>query len=114
MTGLHEASTFLQGCAIHCRRAWRRPVVHVIARGSRQTRLATRITTIPRRVDLYFADRPFRRALWAAIAFYSGFYCANTGQLSALTSNMSCAKARESLSLALWNSTQDSLCGAFR
>ncbi|CAL5225140.1 g7919 [Coccomyxa viridis] len=64
------------------RRAQRQPFLQVTARGSRQTRLATRITTIPRRVDLYFADRPLRRMLWAAIAFYSGFYCANTVSLS--------------------------------
>jgi hypothetical protein len=53
--------------------------LHVVARGSRQTRLATRITTIPRRVDLYFADRLGRRVLWSAIAYGAGFYAANTG-----------------------------------
>ena len=68
---------------MRCRRTLRQPCLPVTARGSRQTRLATRITTIPRRVDLYFADRPLRRALWAAISFYSGFYCANTGQPTA-------------------------------
>ena len=64
-----------------CTLAPRQPqqVLQVSARGSRQTRLATKITTIPRRVDLYFSDRPLRRAMWAGIAFFSGYYCANTG-----------------------------------
>ena len=64
-----------------CTLAPRQPqqVLHVSARGSRQTRLATKITTIPRRVDLYFSDRPLRRVMWAGIAFFSGYYCANTG-----------------------------------
>jgi hypothetical protein len=52
----------------------------VQARSGRQrTRLATRITTIPRRLDLYFADNPGRQALWSAISFSAGFYAANTG-----------------------------------
>ena len=76
-------SAFMRSCVMRCRRVQRRPILEVTARGSRQTRLATRITTIPRRVDLYFADRPLRRVLWAAISFYSGFYCANTGRSSA-------------------------------
>ena len=33
-------------------------------------------------MDLYFANRPFRKAVWAAIAFFTGFYAANTVSLS--------------------------------
>ena len=51
-------------------------------RGSRQTRLATRVNTLPRRVDLYFAGNLFRQAVWAVIAFSTGFYSANTVSLS--------------------------------
>lgn len=53
--------------------------VSVQARGSGRTRLATRISTVPRRVDLYFADQPLRRVLWSCIAFGCGYYSANTG-----------------------------------
>ncbi|CAL8467319.1 g6856 [Coccomyxa elongata] len=56
--------------------------VSVQARGSGRTRLATRITTVPRRVDLYFADQPLRRVLWSCIAFGCGYYSANTVSLS--------------------------------
>ena len=51
-------------------------------RGSRQTRLATRVNTLPRRVDLYFAGNLFRQAVWAVIAFSTGYYSANTVSLS--------------------------------
>ena len=51
-------------------------------RGSRQTRLATRVNTLPRRVDLYFAGNFFRQAVWAVIAFSTGYYSANTVSLS--------------------------------
>lgn len=47
-----------------------------------RTRLATTILTVPRRVDLYFAGKPIRRALWTAISFGVGFYAANTVSLS--------------------------------
>ena len=47
--------------------------------GRQQTRLATRITTIPRRLDLYFADNMPRQALWSCISYFAGFYAANTG-----------------------------------
>jgi len=49
---------------------------------ARQTRLTTRVTTVPRRVDLYFAGNFLRKALWAFIAFCTGFYSANTVSLS--------------------------------
>jgi len=58
----------------------RRRVVSVSAR--RSSRLATRITTIPRRIEFYFADNVPRRALWGAITFFAGFYAANTVSLS--------------------------------
>ena len=47
-----------------------------------RTRLATRLITLPRRVDLYFEGQPVRRLLWTAIAFALGFYAANTVSLS--------------------------------
>lgn len=47
-----------------------------------RTRLATRLVTLPRRVDLYFEGQPFRRILWTAISFGTGFYAANTVSLS--------------------------------
>lgn len=60
--------------------ARRRGALAVHARsGRQQTRLATRITTIPRRLDLYFADNLPRQALWSCISYFSGFYAANTG-----------------------------------
>ena len=49
---------------------------------ARQTRLSTSITTLPRRLDLYFTNSPLRKAVWAAIAFSAGFYAANTVSLS--------------------------------
>jgi len=51
-------------------------------RPTSRTRLATTILTVPRRVDLYFAGKPIRRALWTAISFGVGFYAANTVSLS--------------------------------
>lgn len=48
----------------------------------RRSRLATRITTIPRRIEFYFADSLLRRGVWGAIAFSTGFYAANTVSLS--------------------------------
>lgn len=57
----------------------RRPVL-VTAR--RRSRLATRLTTIPRRIEFYFADTLLRRAVWGAISFSTGFYAANTVSLS--------------------------------
>ncbi|KAK9827292.1 hypothetical protein WJX81_001148 [Elliptochloris bilobata] len=48
----------------------------------RRSRLAARITTIPRRIEFYFADNLPRRAVWGAIAFFAGFYAANTVSLS--------------------------------
>ena len=47
-----------------------------------RTRLATTILTVPRRVDLYFAGKPIRRAVWTFISFGVGFYAANTVSLS--------------------------------
>jgi tetrahydromethanopterin S-methyltransferase subunit E len=47
-----------------------------------RTRLATRLVTLPRRVDVYFEGQPLRRILWTAIAFAVGFYAANTVSLS--------------------------------
>ena len=44
--------------------------------------MATRITTIPRRVEFYFADNLPRQAVWGAISFFAGFYAANTVSLS--------------------------------
>ena len=48
----------------------------------RGTRLGTRLTTIPRRIDYYFAGSLARRWLWTVIAFVTGFYAANTVSLS--------------------------------
>ena len=48
----------------------------------RGTRLGTRLTTIPRRIDYYFAGSLARRWLWTVIAFATGFYAANTVSLS--------------------------------
>lgn len=48
----------------------------------RQTRLSTRITTVPRRVDLYFSGNLARQILWSVISFGIGFYSANTVALS--------------------------------
>ena len=59
---------------------YRTRVVCVVAR--RRSRLATRITTIPRRVEFYFADNLPRRAVWGGISFFAGFYAANTVSLS--------------------------------
>lgn len=49
---------------------------------SRGPRLGTRLTTIPRRVDYYFAGSWTRQLLWTTIAFATGFYVANTVSLS--------------------------------
>lgn len=55
----------------------------VMARGpTRQTRLATRITTFPRRIDLYFSGDKARQAIWTIIAFGGGFYAGNTVSIS--------------------------------
>jgi hypothetical protein len=57
----------------------RQKVFRVQARGpARQTRLATRITTLPRRVDLYFSGDRVRQSIWTVIAFGGGFYGGNT------------------------------------
>ncbi len=48
----------------------------------RRGRLGTRLTTLPRRVDYYFAGSFTRQLLWTAIAFATGFYAANTVSLS--------------------------------
>ncbi len=64
----------------HGLRLRRQRVVSASAR--RNSRLATRITTIPRRIEFYFADNLPRRALWGAITFFAGFYAANTVSLS--------------------------------
>ena len=50
--------------------------------GGRRGRLGTQLTTLPRRVDYYFAGSWRRQLLWTAIAFATGFYAANTVSLS--------------------------------
>ena len=56
--------------------------MRVTAEYPRRSRLATQITTVPRRLDAYFAGSLVRQALWACIAFFAGFYAANTVSLS--------------------------------
>ena len=58
------------------------PVTATQSGGGRRGRLGTRLTTIPRRVDYYFAGSWTRQLLWTAIAFATGFYAANTVSLS--------------------------------
>eukprot|EP00884_Botryococcus_braunii_P022960 jgi/Botrbrau1/9348/Bobra.354_2s0007.1 len=63
--------------------AYPRTRLLVLARGpTRQTRLATRITTLPRRIDLYFSGGKSRQAIWTIISFGGGFYAGNTVSLS--------------------------------
>ena len=58
------------------------PCAAASSSSNNRTRLATRLITLPRRVDLYFEGQPVRRLLWTAIAFALGFYAANTVSLS--------------------------------
>ncbi|KAK9803917.1 hypothetical protein WJX72_004830 [[Myrmecia] bisecta] len=66
----------------HSRASSRRRCMQVTAQFTRRSRLATQITTVPRRLDAYFAGSILRQALWTCIAFFAGFYAANTVSLS--------------------------------
>lgn len=50
--------------------------------GPRETRIASILTTLPTRIELYFRVRKGRRTLWKAISAFAGFYTANVISLT--------------------------------
>lgn len=46
------------------------------------TRLTVKLTSVPYRLDTYFAYNPWRKVMWSATAFSAGYYAANTVSLS--------------------------------
>jgi len=51
-------------------------------RAERETRLASVLTSLPQRFNLYFARKAYRTTLWRGISAYFGFYLANVLTLS--------------------------------
>ena len=81
-----------------------------------RTRLAVNITSIPYRIDNYFQDSWWRKALWSGSSFAAGYYAANTVSLSfgALAINDVVAAATtvgfcEVVSIAFWSADQPGL-----
>lgn len=94
-----------------------RKQMKIWARGpTRQTRLATRITTFPRRIDLYFSGDKARQAIWTVISFAGGFYAGNTVSMASeaplccysdcldFASSLSKGKSRPRLKVAMMSS----------
>jgi len=54
----------------------------VVCGAERETRLGSVLTSLPRRLELYFARRSYRVTLWRAISAFFGFYLANVMTLS--------------------------------
>ncbi|OUS47657.1 hypothetical protein BE221DRAFT_71003 [Ostreococcus tauri] len=54
----------------------------IVTRAERETRLVSVLTSLPRRLELYFARRSYRVTLWRAISVFFGFYLANVMTLS--------------------------------
>lgn len=54
----------------------------IVCGAERETRLGSVLTSIPRRLELYFARRSYRVTLWRAISAFFGFYLANVMTLS--------------------------------
>ena len=84
------------------------------------TRLAINITSIPYRIDTYFQDCWWRKALWSGSAFGTGYYAANTVSLSfgALAINDVVAAATtvgfcEIVSIAFWSADEPGLWRLF-
>ena len=50
--------------------------------GPRETRIASILTTLPTRIELYFRVRRGRRTLWKAISAFAGFYTANVREMT--------------------------------
>ncbi|KAL3138959.1 hypothetical protein ABBQ32_005769 [Trebouxia sp. C0010 RCD-2024] len=85
-----------------------------------RTRLTVKLTSVPYRLDMYFTNNPWRKVMWSATAFSSGYYSANTVSLSfgALAINDVIAAATtvafcEVVSKAYWSASSPGLALAF-
>lgn len=85
-----------------------------------RTRLTVKLTSVPYRLDMYFAYNPWRKVMWSSTAFSAGYYAANTVSLSfgALAINDVIAAATtvafcEIVSKAYWSASSPGLALAF-
>ena len=79
---LHSALRQKFRCQEPGRRGRSSSVFQVRATYRRGTRFTRILTSIPRRLDLYFKDNLLRKALWCMISTFAGFYSGNMVTLS--------------------------------